>query len=201
MRARNREINIFNMSLLDILTGMLGAFLFLMLGMLPYYAKVMNSKGMDPAQMKALQENVDLQNQQIADLQKQLQDTQKILAQSGGGPMTADQVKQLMDQLDQLRQQLQDAQNKAQQAEQARQAAVQARQQTQQQLDDTTKDRDFWKNQQGVISLISHWDSEDTDIDVLCLAPDGTIFSPKEHDKFMGKDCTMDGEDSHRQHC
>jgi hypothetical protein len=40
MRARNREVNIFNMSLLDILTGMLGAFLFLMLGLVPYYTKV-----------------------------------------------------------------------------------------------------------------------------------------------------------------
>jgi hypothetical protein len=40
MRARNREVNIFNMSLLDILTGMMGAFLFLMLGMVPYYAQV-----------------------------------------------------------------------------------------------------------------------------------------------------------------
>jgi hypothetical protein len=39
MRARSREINIFNMSLLDILTGMLGAFLFLMLGLVPYYTK------------------------------------------------------------------------------------------------------------------------------------------------------------------
>jgi hypothetical protein len=37
MRSRNREVNIFNMSLLDILTGMLGAFLFLMLGLVPYY--------------------------------------------------------------------------------------------------------------------------------------------------------------------
>jgi hypothetical protein len=39
MRSRNREVNIFNMSLLDILTGMLGAFLFLMLGLVPYYGR------------------------------------------------------------------------------------------------------------------------------------------------------------------
>jgi hypothetical protein len=43
MRARNREVNIFNMSLLDILTGMLGAFLFLMLGLVPYYTRAKNS--------------------------------------------------------------------------------------------------------------------------------------------------------------
>ncbi|MDB6148519.1 MAG: hypothetical protein JWO45_2183, partial [Spartobacteria bacterium] len=37
MRARAREINIFNMSLLDILCGALGAFCFMMLVLLPYY--------------------------------------------------------------------------------------------------------------------------------------------------------------------
>ena len=43
MRARSREVNIFNMSLLDILTGMLGAFLFLMLGLVPYYTRAKNA--------------------------------------------------------------------------------------------------------------------------------------------------------------
>ena len=37
MKARNREINIFNMSLLDILCGALGAFCFMMIVLLPYY--------------------------------------------------------------------------------------------------------------------------------------------------------------------
>ncbi|MEY2484821.1 MAG: hypothetical protein QOH39_469 [Verrucomicrobiota bacterium] len=37
MRARSREVNIFNMSLLDILCGALGAFCFMMLVLLPYY--------------------------------------------------------------------------------------------------------------------------------------------------------------------
>ena len=37
MRARARETNIFNMSLLDILCGALGAFCFMMLVLLPYY--------------------------------------------------------------------------------------------------------------------------------------------------------------------
>ena len=38
MRARPREVNIFNMSLIDILCGALGAFCFMMLVALPYYA-------------------------------------------------------------------------------------------------------------------------------------------------------------------
>src|SRR4051812_35144648 len=39
MRARNREINIFNMSLLDILCGALGAFCFMMLTLFPHYGQ------------------------------------------------------------------------------------------------------------------------------------------------------------------
>lgn len=40
MRARNREVNIFNMSLLDILCGALGAFCFMMLVLFPYWKPV-----------------------------------------------------------------------------------------------------------------------------------------------------------------
>lgn len=39
MKPRNREINIFNMSLLDILCGALGAFCFLMLVLFPFYSQ------------------------------------------------------------------------------------------------------------------------------------------------------------------
>lgn len=45
MKPRNREINIFNMSLLDILCGALGAFCFLMLGLFPYYKPLSASGG------------------------------------------------------------------------------------------------------------------------------------------------------------
>src|SRR5438067_9578008 len=45
MKARNREINIFNMSLLDILCGALGAFSFMMLTLFPYYTKAKQQQG------------------------------------------------------------------------------------------------------------------------------------------------------------
>jgi hypothetical protein len=51
MKARNREINIFNMSLLDILCGALGAFCFMMLVLFPYYkpkAQMSDVPGVDP---------------------------------------------------------------------------------------------------------------------------------------------------------
>jgi uncharacterized membrane protein len=40
MKSRNKEVNIFNMSLLDILCGALGAFCFMMLSLFPDHAKV-----------------------------------------------------------------------------------------------------------------------------------------------------------------
>ena len=39
MKPRNREVSIFNMSVLDLLTGALGAFCFLTLALFPYYFK------------------------------------------------------------------------------------------------------------------------------------------------------------------
>lgn len=55
MRGRNREINIFNMSLLDILCGALGAFCFMMIVLLPYYKP---GTGEDAKAQKELEETI-----------------------------------------------------------------------------------------------------------------------------------------------
>ena len=39
MKPRNREINIFNISMLDVISGALGAFLIIMIVLFPYYKK------------------------------------------------------------------------------------------------------------------------------------------------------------------
>src|SRR4051812_19903051 len=61
MRARTREVNIFNMSLLDILCGALGAFCFMTLVLLPYYKP------------PATEEDLRQQEANTDDLLKQLQ--------------------------------------------------------------------------------------------------------------------------------
>ena len=43
MKPRNREVSIFNMSVLDLLTGALGAFCFLTLALFPYYFKAQSA--------------------------------------------------------------------------------------------------------------------------------------------------------------
>ncbi|WP_295882314.1 hypothetical protein [uncultured Thiohalocapsa sp.] len=58
MRARNRDISIFNLSMLDVITGAMAAFLIIMVVLLPYYRK----------------EHIDYQAI-IADLERQLATT------------------------------------------------------------------------------------------------------------------------------
>src|SRR5882724_12901416 len=72
MKPRNREINIFNMSLLDVLCGALGAFCFMMLVLFPYYkpqAETNNNPPPPPPQ------NCEECMQQHEQMQKQLEDT------------------------------------------------------------------------------------------------------------------------------
>lgn len=104
MRARNREINIFNMSLLDILTGMLGAFLFLMIGLVPYYAKVMSSQLIS-----------------AADRQK-FDELKKLLDKGLKGPLSPEEAEQLKNELNRLGAQNQQLQNTLAQTKQDLQA-------------------------------------------------------------------------------
>jgi hypothetical protein len=86
MKPRNREINIFNMSLLDVLCGALGAFCFLMLALFPYYAK--GSAAKTPEDAAKLQQEIDQLKQDLAkakssqpaDLAKENEELKKRLA-------------------------------------------------------------------------------------------------------------------------
>jgi hypothetical protein len=94
MRARSREINIFNMSLLDILCGALGAFCFMMLVLLPYY--------------KPPAKETDLHNQEVK-TQELLDELEKLRARaqdSAVAQQMAQLVQQLQGQLQQLQGQL-----------------------------------------------------------------------------------------------
>jgi hypothetical protein len=97
MRARSREINIFNMSLLDILCGALGAFCFMMLVLLPYYKPPGKATDLHKQEVKTQDLLDELQKlraraqdsalaQQMAQLTQQLQE----------------QLKQMQGQLNQL---------------------------------------------------------------------------------------------------
>ncbi|MEY2439865.1 MAG: hypothetical protein QOI34_1250 [Verrucomicrobiota bacterium] len=90
MRARAREINIFNMSLLDILCGALGAFCFMMLVLLPYYKPPGSA-----ADLRKEQADTD-------ELLKQLESLKNAAKDSGLAQQMDDLIRKLQDQIKQL---------------------------------------------------------------------------------------------------
>jgi hypothetical protein len=77
MKVQRREVNIFNMSLLDILCGALGAFCFLMLALLPFW----KPEG--------------LHNEKIPDLRKEAAELREKLARLGAPTELIEKVRQL----------------------------------------------------------------------------------------------------------
>ncbi len=71
MKPRNREVNIFNMSVLDLLTGALGAFCFLTLALFPYYFKAKNASA-STSKPNATPSNAAQLEAQNASLKKQI---------------------------------------------------------------------------------------------------------------------------------
>ncbi|MBF0229868.1 MAG: hypothetical protein HQK63_09830 [Desulfamplus sp.] len=67
MKPRNREINIFNLSMLDVISGALGAFLIIMIVLFPYYKK----DAID------YQRDVQQLTQQLQQIQQQVDEAQK----------------------------------------------------------------------------------------------------------------------------
>lgn len=65
MRPRNREVNIFNMSLLDILCGALGAFCFMMLVLFPYWRP-------GGVNAKETEQNSEEMQRELGELKKQM---------------------------------------------------------------------------------------------------------------------------------
>jgi len=162
MKPRNREINIFNMSLLDILCGALGAFCFLMLALFPYYAKGSGAAGETDAK-NARQEL----EQAKAQLQKALEQMSKM---SQGQP--AD-VSQLMQQIEAARAREQQALQHLQQMEQQ---LAQARNKAQ--------DRDQLANEifnltDPTLVISASWEIEKADVDMWVKNPNKTWDGPK----------------------
>src|SRR5437868_12943491 len=94
MRARAREINIFNMSLIDILCGALGAFCFMTLVLLPYYKPPGNATDLHD------------QEQQTQDLLKELEKFKDVVKDSTTAQQLAEMLQKLEDQVKQLQGQL-----------------------------------------------------------------------------------------------
>lgn len=124
MKARNREINIFNMSLLDILCGALGAFCFMMLSLLPYYRTPGDDIRINEEQKKLLESVQDIKDlaerlknakniEDLSELVKQLQE--KILELENEIKQLQGQVNSLLAERDELKKRIQSLENEKQQ--------------------------------------------------------------------------------------
>ena len=78
MKPRNREINIFNMSALDLFASALGAFILISITMFPYFPNTGNS----PEDIAALREALAEARQQLQQCQSELDRTRGALAEA-----------------------------------------------------------------------------------------------------------------------
>lgn len=72
MQKRNREINVFNLSMLDVIASAMGAFLIIMVILLPYYKNDEVIRQLRE-RIQQLEQALDQQRQVIQDQQQQLQ--------------------------------------------------------------------------------------------------------------------------------
>lgn len=150
MARRNREINIFNIAFLDVITGAMGAFVLMVLLLAPYYtgAGVNTLKNQRAAQAAADRARQTLQQAQQAQQSGKADDAKKALAESQAAlEDVRQQLAALKQQIDQLSSQnkrltaLDDRQQKEINDTQARirQLERQAAQQTTEALDQAAK--------------------------------------------------------------
>ena len=78
MKPRNREINIFSMSALDLFASALGAFILISIALFPYFPKT----GYSPENIAALREALAEAQQQLQECQSELDRTRGALAEA-----------------------------------------------------------------------------------------------------------------------
>jgi len=176
VKARNREINIFNMSLLDILCGALGAFCFLALTLFPYYGK--ESKESGGASVEDVQE-----------LQQKLDDALKAAA-SGD---TSGAVAILREEMEQAQQALEKETAARQQAEQAAHQAQEAAQRAQQAAQQAENAKEL--RHPVVVQIV--WSGPGQDVDLFILRPTKEKIEPapdadKKQETYINGDTRTD---------
>lgn len=141
MKAKNKEVNIFNMSLLDILCGALGAFCFMMLVLFQYW----KPEGAETVRAK---ENTAQLEQKVQEL------LQRMAGMSNVPPEVANQLRQMQQQFEALRQQV--AQLRAMlQQEQARAEAFRRQtQQAQAEADKLRKDNQQLRSRNPITTVM-----------------------------------------------
>ena len=159
MKPRKREINIFNLSMMDVISGALGAFLIIVIILLPYYKK-----------------NLAAENRKLKEQIKSEQTARQKAEQAKSRAQKAQRMAELARQkADEARKQAEAASQKAmQETQQARQAFSQASQELQQAKQNI---RDLKKRlKQTFIVILIKWKTQRHDVDLHVIDPNGNEF-------------------------
>lgn len=148
MKPRNREINIFNLSMLDVISGAMGAFLIVMVVLFPYYKK----------------EPIDYQRE-IRRLTEEAHAAQEAARHAQAEAARAEQARR-------------QAEQTQQQTEQARRQAEQARQQAEAEAQENRQRAETAQKQLAKTFLVVHimWDTQNQDVDLHVVNPSGAEF-------------------------
>ncbi|MEW5913513.1 MAG: hypothetical protein AB1814_13210 [Thermodesulfobacteriota bacterium] len=112
MRRRYRDINVFNLSMLDVIASAMGAFLIIMVIIIPYFNKESQRLISENQQLR---QQVQQQQQQIQSLQQQIQ---QLLRQQATSQDVRRQLERLQQQIQQQQQQIQQQQRTIEQQRQ-----------------------------------------------------------------------------------
>ena len=148
MKPRNREINIFNLSMLDVISGALGAFLIIMIVLFPYYKK-------DPVDCR----------RRMAELTEQLNESkQRAEAAQAEAERTREQLEAAQRRLAELTEQLNESEQRAE-------AAQAEAERTREQLE--AAQRQLAKT---FLVIYIRWPTLKHDIDLHVVDPSGAEF-------------------------
>lgn len=179
MKPRNREINIFNLSMLDVICGAMGAFLIIMVILLPYYKKETIDYQRELQQSRAAEEVARKAAQAAEEALQKAEalrvDNQRELQQS----RAAEEVtRKSVHAAEAAQRAAEEAARKGEQSMQAAQAdAKQYRQRAEAAAQQLAK-----------TFLLVHiqWETKNQDIDLHVVDPSGTEFS-YEHKTYPGR--------------
>lgn len=179
MRRRNRDINIFNMSALDLFASALGAFILLAVVIFPYFPNTARAVVAPPSPPPPTPDPG--LRQQLDDVQRQLADAQRQLAEArddaGDLEDVRDRLAEVEDQLTASREQLAEAEHGASEAEDTRRRLAEAEErlaEARDREDRLQEDLEGERRRKFLLVTIS-W-SRDDDVDLHIVDPRGNRY-------------------------
>ena len=173
MRSRNREINIFNLSMLDVIAGAMGAFLIVMVLLLPYYRKKATEPSIPTETVTELQRELNNARNQVNQAQTTIRSEAERADRAEQAARDAQaKLENAQNQLEQAQADARAANERATRAEQESQNARSELEARQAQI--SSLQRELNKT---FLLVHIHWPTMGPDIDLHVVDPNGNDFN------------------------